>query len=110
MLNILAQPSTVCATHTVNIMTTCFSQVPTDLGERLRPLTTHKSMQHISKNFASALLSANSQHTPIDSLKFETSLITILSFVDQNDIAKIEVHREAEQLAKNKERVRVRFC
>jgi hypothetical protein len=58
-------------------------------------------MQHISKNFASALLSANVQRTPLDSLKFETISITILSFVGQNDIAKIEAHREAEQLAKN---------
>ena len=58
MLNILAQSLTVRATHTI-ILTTCFSQVPTDLGKRLSPLTTHKSMQHISKNFASALLSAN---------------------------------------------------
>ena len=59
MLNILAQPSTVRASHTVNILTTCFGQVPTDLSERLSPLTTHKSMHHISKNLASALLTAN---------------------------------------------------
>ncbi len=64
MLNILAQPSMVHATHMVNILTMCFSQVPTDIGKRLSPLTTHKSMQHISKNFASALLSANVQHIP----------------------------------------------
>jgi hypothetical protein len=35
-------------------------------------------------------------------LKFETSLVMMLSFVGQNDIAKIKAHREAEQLAKNK--------
>ena len=101
MLNILAQPSTVRASHTVNILTTCFGQVPTDLSERLSPLTTHKSMHHISKNLASALLTANVQRTSLDSLKFETSSITMLSFVGQNDAAKIEAHREAEQLAKN---------
>jgi hypothetical protein len=44
MLNILAQPLTVHATHTVNILTTCFSQVPTDISKHLSPLTTHKSV------------------------------------------------------------------
>jgi hypothetical protein len=82
MLNILAQPSTMCTMHTVNILTTCFSQVPTDIGKRLSPLTTHKPMQHISKSFALALLSASVQCTPLDSLKFKMSLILILSFVD----------------------------
>ena len=102
MLNILAQPLTVRASHTVNILTTCFGQVPTDLSELLSPLTTHKSMHHISKNLASALLTGNFQRTPLDSLKFDTSSVMILSFVSQNDSAKIEAHREAEQLAKNK--------
>ena len=101
MLNILAQPSTVRASHTVNILTTCFGQVPTDLSERLSPLTTHKSMHHISKYLASALQTANVQRTSLDSLKFETSSITMLSFVGQNDVAKIKAHHEAEQLAKN---------
>jgi len=58
-------------------------------------------MHHISKNLASALLTANVQRTSLDCLKFETSSITMLSFVGQNDVAKIEAHREAEQLAKN---------
>jgi hypothetical protein len=49
-------------------------------------------MQHIS----TALISANYQRTPLDSL-----LITILSFIGQNDIAKIEIHHKAEQVAKN---------
>jgi hypothetical protein len=44
MLNILAQPSTVRALHTVNILTTCFGQVPTDLSERLSP--PHYSQVH----------------------------------------------------------------
>jgi hypothetical protein len=59
-------------------------------------------MQHIFKTFASVFLSSNDQQTPLDSLKFETSLVTILSFVGQNNIAKIELHCETEQLAKNK--------
>jgi hypothetical protein len=58
-------------------------------------------MHHISKNFASALLSCNVQRSNLDSLNFETSLITILSFVGQSDIAKVEAYREAEQIAKN---------
>ncbi len=33
MKNILAQPSTVRSMHTVNILTTCFNQVPTNLAE-----------------------------------------------------------------------------
>jgi hypothetical protein len=86
---------------TVNILTTCFNQVPTNLAEHLSPLTTHKSMQHILKNFASAFLATNFQCTPLDSLKFETSLITILSFVGQDNLAKLKAHREAEQQAKN---------
>jgi hypothetical protein len=58
-------------------------------------------MQHISKNFASAFVATNFQRTPLDSLKFETSLITILSFVGQDDFAKLKAHCEAEQQAKN---------
>ncbi len=49
MLNIFSQPSMVLAMHMINILTTCFSQVPTDIGKRLSPLTiTQKSMQNIS--------------------------------------------------------------
>jgi hypothetical protein len=76
------------------ILTMCFSQVPADLAKPLSPLTTHQSMQHISKNLALALLSAKVQHTPLDCLKFETTLITILSFVGQDNIAKIKAHRD----------------
>jgi hypothetical protein len=102
MVNILAQPSSVRGIHALNILTTCFDQVLTDLAERLSPLTTHKSIQHIPKSFATAFISANFQRTTLDSLKFETSLVTMLSFVGQNNIAKIKVHRKAEQLDKNK--------
>jgi hypothetical protein len=41
MVNILAQPLLVCSIHAVNILTTCFNKVPTDLAKRLSPLTTH---------------------------------------------------------------------
>jgi hypothetical protein len=101
ILNILSQPWSVRSIHAVNIFTTYFNQVPTDLAERLSPLTAHKSMQHISKNFVTAFISANLQHTPLNSLKFKTSLVTMLSFVGQNDIAKIKAHCKAEQLSKN---------
>jgi hypothetical protein len=100
-VNILAQPSLVRSIHPVNILTTCFNQVPTDLAKCLSPLMTHKSMQHILKKNATVFISANFQRTSLDSLKFKTSLVTMLSFVGQNDIAKIKAHCEAEQLAKN---------
>jgi hypothetical protein len=87
--------------HAVNILTACFNQVPMDLAKHLSPLTTHKFMQHISKNFAAAFISASFQHTHLDLLKFKTSSVTMLSFVGQNDITKIKAHHEAEQLAKN---------
>jgi hypothetical protein len=99
MVNILAQPLLVHGIHAVNILTTCFNQVLTDLAKHLSLLTTHKSMQHISKNFATAFISANFQHTSLNSLEFKTSLVTMLSFVGQNNIAKIEAHPEAGQLA-----------
>ena len=38
-------------------------------------------MHHISKNLALVLLTGNFQRTPLDSLKFETSSVTILTFV-----------------------------
>ncbi len=46
-------------------------------------------------------MSCNLQRSNLDSLNFETSLITILSFVGQSDIAKVESYRGAEQIAKN---------
>jgi hypothetical protein len=85
----------------VNILTTIFMEVPDDLAEMLSPLTTHKLMHHISNNVASALLSCNVQRSNLDSLNFETSLITILSFVGHSNIAKVEAYHEAEQIANN---------
>ena len=101
MKNILAQPTSVRSTQMVNILTTVFMEVPNDLAEMLSPLTTHKLMYHISKTFASALLSCNVQRSILDSLNFETSSISILSFVGQSVIAKVEAYRKAEQIAKN---------
>ena len=59
IVNILAQPSLVHGIHVVNILTMCFNQAPMDLAEHLSPLRTHKSMQHILKNFATAFISTN---------------------------------------------------
>ena len=92
MKNIPAQPTAVCATQMVNILTTVFMEVPNDMAEMLSPLTTHKLMHHISKNFAPELLSCNVQCTNLDLMNFKTSSITILSFVGQNNIAKVEAH------------------
>ena len=101
MKNILLQPASVRGISMVNILTTVFAEIPTDLAERLSPLTTNKSMHHISKNFASSLLSANIARGNLDSLNYETNSITILSFVPQNDLARVNAHRDAEQVSKN---------
>jgi hypothetical protein len=102
MKNILAQPTSVQSIQMVNIFSMVFKEVPDDLVKRLSPLTTHKLMYYISKNFAAAILNCNFQQTNLDLLSFETSSITILSFVSQNDSAKVEEYREAEQLTQNK--------
>ena len=101
MMNILAQPTSVHATQMVNILTTVFMEVPNYKAEMLSPLTTHKLMHHISKNFASALLSCIIQRTHLDLMNFKTSSITILSVVSQNDIVKVEAHCKAKQIATN---------
>jgi hypothetical protein len=101
MKNILLQPVSVRAILMVNILTTVFSEIPTNLDERLSPLTTGKSMHHISKNFASALLGANFLRNNLESLNYDTNSITILSFVAQSDLEKVNAHRNAEQVARN---------
>jgi hypothetical protein len=103
MKNIIAQPTLVQPTHLVNILTTVLGEVTNDLAQMLSPLTTHKSMHHISKKFASAILGCNFQRTDLNSLNFETSSITILSFVGQNDSARVEASCEANKVAKNKQ-------
>jgi hypothetical protein len=101
MNNILAMPMSICAIQAVNILSTVFAEIPSDMAERLSPLTTHKSLYHISKNFASALLICNVQRTGLNSMNLETSSITILSFFEQSNITKLKAHCEAEQIAKN---------
>jgi hypothetical protein len=102
MKNILLQPTSVRSISTVNILTTVLNEIPDDIAERLSPLTTHKSMYHISKNFAAALLSCNFQRTSLDSLSYKTNSITVLSFVGQSNLGKITAYHNAEQVARNK--------
>ena len=87
MKNILLQPTLVRSISMINILTTVFNEIPDNMAERLSPLTTNKSMHHISKNFASALLSCNSQRTNLDSLSYETNSITILSFIARQRVS-----------------------
>ncbi len=101
MKNILVMPTSIRAIQAVNILSTVFAEIPTKMFGRFSPLTTHKSLYHISKNFASAHLACNVQRTGLDSLNFETSSITILSFVEQSNIAKVEENREAKQIVRN---------
>ncbi len=77
MKNILLQPTSVRSISTVNILTTVFNEIPDDMAKRLSPLTTHKSMHHILKNFASSLLSCKFQWTNLDSLSYKTNSITV---------------------------------
>jgi hypothetical protein len=102
MRNILAMPTSIRAIQAADILSTVFAEIPSDIAKRLSPLTTHKSLYDISKNFALALRSCNVQRTGLNSMNFETGSITILSFVEQSNIAKLEAHHEAEQIAKNK--------
>ncbi len=59
MKNILAMPTSIRTIQAVNILSTVFGKIPTEMAKRLSPLTTHKSLCHISKNFASTLLACN---------------------------------------------------
>jgi hypothetical protein len=101
MKNILAQPTLVWSIQTVNILSTVFKEVPDDLAKRLSPLTIHKLMYHNSKNFSTAILNCKFQQTNLDLLSFKTSSIRILTFLGQNDSAKVKEYHEAEQLAQN---------
>jgi hypothetical protein len=101
MKNILAQPTLVRSIQMVNIFSMVFKEVPDDLAKRLSPLTNHKMMHHIFKNFATAILNCSFQKTYLNLMSFETSSIVILSFVDQNDSTKVEEYHEAEQHAQN---------
>ncbi len=96
MKNILLQPTTVRSISMVNILTTVMNEIPDNMAERLSPLTTYRSMHHITKNFATALLGSNFQRTNLDSMNYETNSITALTFVAQSDMEKVNASREVE--------------
>ena len=66
----------VWAIQMVNILSTVFMEVPDDLAERLSPLTTHKPMYHISKNFTTAILNCNFQGTNLYLLSFNRTCLS----------------------------------
>jgi hypothetical protein len=101
MKNILLQHTSVRSISMVNILMTVFNKIPDDMVKRLSYLTTHKSMHHILKNFASSLLSCNFQWTNLDSLSYKTNSITVLSFVEQSNLEKISAYCNAKQVEKN---------
>jgi len=101
MKNILLQPTTVRSISMVNILTTIFNEIPDNMAERLSPLATYRSMHHITKKFALALISSNFQRTNLDSLSCKTNFITVLTFVARNDTEKVNASREVEQVARN---------
>ncbi len=47
MKNILAMPISICTIQAVNILSTVFAEIPSDMAKRLSPLMTHKSLYHI---------------------------------------------------------------
>ena len=80
----------------VNILTTVMNKIPNNMAERFSPLTIYRSMHHITKNFATALLGSNFQRTNLDSMNYETNSITALTFVAQSDMEKVNASREVE--------------
>ncbi len=99
--NILAQPSAVRPTQAANILQIVFTTSPDSLEQRFSPLFSMLSMEFISKNLVTAWLNANFQQSNLESLLFESNAITILTFVSQNDSAKLLASRTSEENARN---------
>ena len=99
--NILAQPSAVRPTQAANILQTVFTTSPDSLEERFSPLFSMLSMEFFPKNLVTAWLNANFQRSNLESLLFESNTITILTFVSQNDSAKLLASRTSEENARN---------
>jgi hypothetical protein len=59
------------------------------------------SMEFFPKNLVTAWLNANFQRSNLESLLFESNAITILTFVSQNDSAKLLASRTSEENARN---------
>ena len=99
--NILAQPSAVRPTQAANILQTVFTTSPDSLEERFSPLFSMLLMEFFPKNLVTAWLNANFQRSNLESLLFESNAITILTFVSQNDSAKLLASRTSEENARN---------
>ena len=99
--NILAQPSSVRPTQAANILQTVFTTSPDSLEQRFSPLFSMLSMEFFPKNLVTAWLNANFQRSNLESLLFESNAITILTFVSQNDSAKLLASRTSEENARN---------
>ena len=99
--NILAQPSAVRPTQAANILQTVFTTSPDSLEERFSPLFSMLLMEFFPKNLVTAWLNANFQRLNLESLLFESNAITILTFVSQNNSAKLLALRTSEENAHN---------
>jgi hypothetical protein len=99
--NILAQPLAIRPTQAANILQTGFTTSPDSLKERFSPLFSMLSMEFFSVNLVTAWLNANFHRLNLESLLFETNAITILTFVSQNDLAKLLALRTSKDNAHN---------
>ena len=99
--NILAQPSAVRPTQAANILQTVFTMSPDSIEQHFSPLFSMLSMEFFSKNLVTAWLNANFQRSNLGSLLFESNVITILTYVSQNDSAKLLASRAIEDNAQN---------
>jgi hypothetical protein len=99
--NILAQPLVIRPAQAANILQTVFTTSPDSLKERFSPLFSMLLMEFFPKNLAIAWLNANFQRSNLESLMFETNAIMILTFVSQNDLAKLLASRASKENACN---------
>jgi hypothetical protein len=100
--NILAQPLAVRPTQAANILQTVFTTTPDSLEEHFLPLFSMLSMEFFPKNLVTAWLNTNFQWSNLESLMFKTNAITILTFISQNDSAKLLALHTSKENARNK--------
>jgi len=99
--NIIAQPLAVRPTQAANILQTVFTTSPDSLEQRFLPLFSMLLMEFSPKNLVTAWLNANFQRSNLESLLLESKAITILTFVSQNDSAKLRASRTSEENDRN---------
>ncbi len=102
--NILAQPLavTVRPSQVANILYTIFTTSPDTLEERFSPFFSMLLMEFFSKNLVLVWLNSIFQRSNLEPLLFEMNVITILTFVSQNDAAKLLASCNSEYHARNK--------